>query len=47
MFCRPALRRDVTGASAMLNDNLYARFGKPDYAIALHDDGRWRPVKSE
>ena len=23
----------------MLNDNLYARFGRPDYAIALHDDG--------
>ena len=29
----------VDGARAMLNDNLYARFGKPDYAIALHDDG--------
>ena len=28
----------VDGARAMLNDNLYARFGKPDYAIALHDD---------
>jgi hippurate hydrolase len=26
------------GARAMLNDNLYARFGRPDYAIALHDD---------
>ena len=28
----------VDGARAMLNDNLYSRFGKPDYAIALHDD---------
>jgi amidohydrolase len=27
----------VDGAKAMLNDNLYARFGKPDYAIAFHD----------
>ena len=29
----------VDGARAMLADNLYSRFGKPDYAIALHDDG--------
>jgi hippurate hydrolase len=29
----------VDGARAMLNDNLYPRFGRPDYAIALHDDG--------
>jgi amidohydrolase len=29
----------IDGAMAMLNDNLYARFGRPDYAIALHDDG--------
>lgn len=28
----------VEGARAMLDDNLYGRFGKPDYAIALHDD---------
>lgn len=28
----------VDGARAMLNDNLYTRFGQPDYAIALHDD---------
>ena len=28
----------VDGARAMLNDNLYARFGKPDFALALHDD---------
>ncbi len=26
------------GAKAMLNDNLYARIGTPDYAIALHDN---------
>src|SRR5271169_1713033 len=26
------------GAGAMLSDSLYARFGRPDYAIALHDD---------
>src|SRR5581483_3063401 len=30
----------IGGAQAMLADNLYARFGKPDYAIALHDDSR-------
>jgi amidohydrolase len=29
----------IDGARAMLNDNLYSRFGRPDYAIALHDDG--------
>ncbi len=29
----------VDGASAMLKDNLYERFGRPNYAIALHDDG--------
>jgi amidohydrolase len=27
----------VDGAKAMLDDGLYARFGKPDMAIALHD----------
>lgn len=27
----------VKGAAAMLNDGLYERFGKPDFAIALHD----------
>lgn len=26
----------VSGAKAMLDDGLYARFGKPDYALALH-----------
>ncbi len=28
----------VSGSEAMLNDGLYSRFPKPDYAIALHDD---------
>jgi hippurate hydrolase len=27
----------VKGAIGMLSDNIYERFGKPDYAIALHD----------
>jgi amidohydrolase len=28
----------VDGARAMLDDGLYERFGRPDYALALHDD---------
>ena len=28
----------VDGARAMLADDLYSRFGKPDYALAMHDD---------
>jgi hippurate hydrolase len=28
----------VEGARAMLDDGFYARFGKPDYAIALHNE---------
>ncbi len=28
----------IDGAKAMLNDGLYTRFPKPDYAIALHDN---------
>ena len=28
----------VTGARALLNDGLYARFPKPDFAVALHDN---------
>ena len=27
----------VKGAEGMLSDNIYERFGKPDFAIALHD----------
>jgi hippurate hydrolase len=34
---QPAEERG-TGAKAMLNDGLYTRFPKPDYAIALHTD---------
>ncbi|MBI3940208.1 MAG: amidohydrolase [Acidobacteria bacterium] len=34
---QPAEERGA-GARAMLDDGLYARFGKPDYAVALHDD---------
>lgn len=33
----------VKGAEGMLSDNLYARFGTPDYAIALHD---WASLES-
>ncbi|MEC9091380.1 MAG: amidohydrolase [Planctomycetota bacterium] len=32
---QPAEER-VTGAKAMMQDNLWARFGKPDYALAFH-----------
>ena len=32
---QPAEER-VMGASAMMKDNLWARFGKPDYALAFH-----------
>lgn len=28
----------IGGERAMLADNVYTRFGRPDYAIALHDD---------
>lgn len=28
----------IDGAKAMLNDGLYTRFPKPDYALALHDN---------
>ncbi len=38
MFVGQPAEETVTGAQAMLNDNIYARFGKPDYVIALHDD---------
>ena len=34
---QPAEER-VGGARAMLHAGLYDRFGKPDYAVALHDD---------
>ena len=37
MIGQPAEERGA-GAKAMLNDGLYARFPKPDFAIALHDN---------
>ena len=39
MFVGQPAEETVTGAQAMLNDNIYSRFGRPDYIIALHDDG--------
>jgi hippurate hydrolase len=35
--CQPA-EETIDGAKAMLNDGLYSRFPKPDYALALHDN---------
>jgi len=37
LICQPA-EETIDGARAMLNDGLYSRFPKPDYAIALHDN---------
>ena len=36
MFIAQPAEETVSGAKAMLADGLYARFGKPDYALALH-----------
>jgi amidohydrolase len=36
LICQPA-EETIDGAKAMLNDGLYSRFPKPDYALALHD----------
>jgi hippurate hydrolase len=36
MVAQPA-EEIIQGARAMLADGLYARFGRPDYALALHD----------
>ncbi|MBZ5586671.1 MAG: amidohydrolase, partial [Acidobacteriia bacterium] len=38
LFIAQPAEETIGGAKAMLADNLYGRFGKPDYAIALHDD---------
>jgi hippurate hydrolase len=38
MIGQPA-EETVNGARAMLADGLYARFAKPDFALALHDSG--------
>jgi amidohydrolase len=35
----------VDGARAMLADGLYSRVGKPDYALALHDDATFEAGK--
>lgn len=35
LICQPAEER-VAGAKAMIEDGLYTRFPKPDYALALH-----------
>jgi hippurate hydrolase len=37
LIAQPAEER-YDGAKAMLDDNLYGRFGKPDFAVALHAD---------
>jgi amidohydrolase len=37
MFVAQPAEETVTGAQAMLDDGLYTKFGKPDYAFALHD----------
>ena len=36
MFVGQPAEETVSGARAMLNDGLFSRFGKPDYAFALH-----------
>jgi hippurate hydrolase len=36
MMAQPA-EEAINGAKAMLDDGLYARFGRPDYVLALHD----------
>ncbi len=38
MFVGQPAEELVSGARAMLDDGLYTRFGKPDFALALHDD---------
>lgn len=38
MLVRQPAEETVGGAKAMLADNFYARFGKPDFGIALHAD---------
>ena len=38
LICQPA-EETIDGAKAMLSDGLYSRFPKPDYALALHDNG--------
>ncbi|HEX4105129.1 MAG TPA: amidohydrolase [Rhizomicrobium sp.] len=37
MFVGQPAEETVSGATAMLADGLYTRFGKPNYAVAIHD----------
>jgi amidohydrolase len=37
MFIAQPSEETVSGAQTMLNDGLYTKFGKPDFAFALHD----------
>jgi amidohydrolase len=37
MFIAQPAEEGTRGARAMLDDGLFTRFGKPDYALALHD----------
>jgi hippurate hydrolase len=39
LVAQPA-EETIGGAKAMVNDNLYGRFGKPDYLLALHAMGQ-------
>src|SRR5580698_1064043 len=36
LFIAQPAEETVAGAKAMIADNLYARFGRPDFALALH-----------
>lgn len=36
MFVAQPAEEEITGASAMIQDGIFKKFGKPDYAFALH-----------
>jgi hippurate hydrolase len=38
LFVGQPAEETVTGATAMMNDGLYTRWPRPNYALALHDD---------
>ncbi len=38
LFIGQPAEETITGAKAMMNDGLYTRWPKPNYALALHDD---------
>jgi amidohydrolase len=51
MFIVQPAEEGVRGAKAMMEDGLYERFGKPDYALAFHvaaelETARFRPRKA-